>query len=253
MISYPLPHQKGRSIALFWAIFNLGGGVGSFISLGINYNRTKAGTVSDSTYIAFMVIMLVGWVLSFFLLPAHLVRRSNGTRAAPIPDGMRETGPWYSHFTRTAGREVRHIIRLKDDWRIFPLIPMCFAANWFYSWVKVLSRIAFKETDCIRYQQNFVNGANFSLRARSLNSALYWLAQMFGGAVIGLLLDTKYLNRPRRALAGWTFVFVMGNVIMGGGLAFQNWSASSHHKKLRAETDEQGRVFEGTDYRLFGR
>lgn len=35
MLSYPLPHQKGRSIAFFWVIFNLGGAIGSFISLGL--------------------------------------------------------------------------------------------------------------------------------------------------------------------------------------------------------------------------
>lgn len=35
MLSYPLPGQKGRSIAVFWVVFNLGGAIGSFISLGL--------------------------------------------------------------------------------------------------------------------------------------------------------------------------------------------------------------------------
>lgn len=35
MLSYPLANQKGRSIATFWVIFNLGGAIGSFISLGL--------------------------------------------------------------------------------------------------------------------------------------------------------------------------------------------------------------------------
>lgn len=78
-------------------------------------------------------------------------------------------------------------------------------SNWFYS-----------------YQQNIVNGKSFSLRARSLNSALYWGAQMFGGSAIGLICDFVPASRPKRALIAWCFVFVMGNVIMGGGLAYQN-------------------------------
>jgi hypothetical protein len=59
MLAYPLPHQKGRSallscvacdssvltntqgIALFWIIFNLGGAIGSFISLDLKFVTTK--------------------------------------------------------------------------------------------------------------------------------------------------------------------------------------------------------------------
>ncbi|KLT40781.1 putative MFS transporter [Cutaneotrichosporon oleaginosum] len=204
MLSYPLPHQKGRSIAWFWMIFNLGGAIGSFISLGINYNRIKAGTVSDSTYVAFMVLMLFGWGLCFFLVPPHLVRRTDGSRAAPPK--VASEGKWYDNFTQKAKDEIIHIIQLKDEPRILFLIPMCFAANWFYS-----------------YQQNIVNGGSFTLRARSLNSALYWAAQMFGGMAIGLILDMPWFSRPKRALCGWAFVFVTGNVIMGGGLAYQKW------------------------------
>lgn len=206
MLSYPLPHQKGRSIAFFWIIFNLGGAIGSFISLGLNFHRLKAGTVNDGTYIAFVVIMVVGWVLTFFLIPSHHVRRSDGSRAAPRKADRAVTGPWYKKFSKNAKDEFWHIVALKDEPRILYLIPMCFAANWFYS-----------------YQQNIVNGGSFTLRARSLNSALYWAAQMLGGAAIGLILDMPWFNRPKRALCGWTFVFVTGNIIMGGGLAYQLW------------------------------
>jgi hypothetical protein len=46
---------------------------------------------------------------------------------------------------------------------------------------------------------------------------------MFGGVIIGFLCDLPWLTRPKRAIVGWAFVFVTGNVIMGGGLAFENW------------------------------
>jgi hypothetical protein len=101
--------------------------------------------------------------------------------------------------------------------RLTPLAG--FAANWFYS-----------------YQQNIVNGMNFTLRTRSLNSALYWGAQMFGGVAIGFLLDMPWFTRPKRALIGWAFVFVTGNAIMGGGLAFQNWFEA--HTPMRIDFDQ---------------
>lgn len=40
---------------------------------------------------------------------------------------------------------------------------------------------------------------------------------------MGFLLDMPWVGRRGRAIIGWTFVFVTGMVIMGGGLAFQNW------------------------------
>ena len=66
MTTYVKESQKGLAIAVFWIIFNLGGGVGSLASFGLNFH-SKSGTVSDSTYIALMVIMLFGWVLGIFI------------------------------------------------------------------------------------------------------------------------------------------------------------------------------------------
>ena len=37
MISYPLENQKGRYFAWFWAIFNLGGVIGSLVSTTARY------------------------------------------------------------------------------------------------------------------------------------------------------------------------------------------------------------------------
>ena len=40
MLAYPTEQQKGKFIAIFWSIFNLGGVVGAAVSLGQNYNST---------------------------------------------------------------------------------------------------------------------------------------------------------------------------------------------------------------------
>jgi hypothetical protein len=46
MLAYPTEIQKGRYIALFWAIFNMGGVVGAAISLMQNFNSKAC--ISDN-------------------------------------------------------------------------------------------------------------------------------------------------------------------------------------------------------------
>lgn len=40
MLAYPTEDNKGKFIAVFWSIFNLGGVVGAAVSLGENYDQT---------------------------------------------------------------------------------------------------------------------------------------------------------------------------------------------------------------------
>lgn len=48
MTSYVKEKFKGRAIAAFWFIFNVGGTIGSLISFGLNFHSPK-DNVSDST------------------------------------------------------------------------------------------------------------------------------------------------------------------------------------------------------------
>lgn len=100
------------------------------------------------------------------------------------------------------------------------MLPLFFCANVFYS-----------------YQQNSVNGKSFTLRTRSLNGALYWFAQIFGGLFIGLILDLPKVSRPNRARIGWVILFVTGMVIWGGGFAFQVWENRRLAKGLKQDID----------------
>lgn len=40
MMAYPTEAQKGAFIGIFWAIFNLGGVVGSAVAFGQNFKST---------------------------------------------------------------------------------------------------------------------------------------------------------------------------------------------------------------------
>lgn len=206
MTTYVPESQKGRAIAVFWIIFNLGGGVGSLASFGLNYHN-EAGTVGDGTYIALMIIMLIGWIpLGLFICSPRRVRLAQLLEA----EEGEKRGLKYT---------IKASVKTIAKWRVLCMLPLFFCANIFYS-----------------YQQNNVNGYTFDIRSRSLNGALYWIAQMFGGLIIGALQDLSFLSRPNRARVGWAFLLATGMAIWGGGYAFQKWQdryfAAGHYQDV---------------------
>ncbi|TQN71792.1 UNC93-like protein [Colletotrichum shisoi] len=215
MTTYVHESQKGRAIAVFWIIFNLGGGVGSLAAFGLNFSSTT-GTVNDATYIALMAIMLFGWALGIFICSPKRIRLAQLHAA-----------------TETENHSMRGLLDMAVatlcNWRVACMLPLFFCANVFYS-----------------YQQNNVNGMTFNIRTRSLNGALYWMAQMFGGLLIGLLLDLPMLKRPGRARLGWALLFVTGMVTWGGGYQFQKWQDARHAQGLIQDVDyTQGSISTG--------
>ncbi|RCK67616.1 hypothetical protein Cantr_02344 [Candida viswanathii] len=191
IMSYPTEETKGRAIMIFWVIFNLGAVIGSIIPLADNIEN-KGSAANDGTFIAFIVLMVFGSVVAFFMLPISKVWKADGTRvmAAKHPNWKDELiGLW-----RTLIKEPKILL----------MFPMFFASNWFYT-----------------YQFNNVNYGRFNLRTRSLNSLLYWLAQMLGAIVLGYVLDFKKFRRSTRAKIGWAILFITGLAIWGGGLKFQ--------------------------------
>lgn len=215
MTTYVDESQKGRAIAVFWIVFNLGGGIGSLASFGLNYNNS-AGTVTDSTYIALMVIMIFGWLLGLLLCSPDRIR------LVQLREAVETEKQTVSGAFKTA---VQTLIR----WRVLCLLPLFFSANVFYS-----------------YQQNNVNGLTFNIRTRSLNGALYWIAQMLGGLLIGLILDLPWLDRTARARLGWAVVLVTGMAIWGGGYAFELWQERRIASGLVQDVDyKQGSISTG--------
>ncbi|KAI5891680.1 MFS general substrate transporter [Schizophyllum commune H4-8] len=179
MLSYPTEQQKGRFIGIFWTIFNLGGVVGASVSLGTNFEST-AGSVGNSTYIAFLVLTGIGVAIPMLMVNPKTMIRSDGTKVA--------TPRHPSWKTEILGLYVT----LKTDPMILLLFPMFLASNWFYTW-----------------QFNDYNAGLFNIRARALNNLVYWIAQVIGSVAIGLLLDQPRLSRRVRAFAGWAVLFVM--------------------------------------------
>jgi MFS family permease len=192
MMSYPREADKGKYIAVFWMIFNLGGVIGALIPLGQNLHATNQSPVSDGTYIAFIVLMASGFVLALFLCDPRLVTRNDGSK--PV---MMKNPTWKT--------EIFGLFEtLKTDWYIVLLFPMFLSSNWFYTY----------------HFQDF-NLARFNTRTRALNNVLYWSSQIIGALVFGYSLDMARFRRTVRAKAALFALLIITMAIWGGGYAFQ--------------------------------
>lgn len=192
IMGYPTEEKKGQYLAVFWAIFNLGSVIGSLVPLIQTVNSNTQNSVSDATYAAFLALMIVGAIVSLFLMPAEKVVKSDGSKVI-----VKKNPTFVS--------EMKGLFKLlKVDPYIILLFPMFFSSNWFYT-----------------YQFNDFNLAKFNIRTRSLNNLLYWLAQIVGALTWGFILDWKRFNRKTRAKAFHIFVFVITMAIWGGGYDFQ--------------------------------
>lgn len=143
MLSYPTEAQKGRFIAIFWAIFNLGSVIGSSVAFGKEI-KSKTSQASNGTYIAFIIFVsgmrsstnvtshgarqtCIGMVVPMLMADPRKMRRTDGTRIITIAN-------------RTWKAEIHGlVVSLKNDLWIILLFPMFFASFFFYTW-RALSR-----------------------------------------------------------------------------------------------------------------
>ncbi|KAF9580022.1 DUF895 domain membrane protein [Lunasporangiospora selenospora] len=180
MMSYPTEDNKGKYIACFWAIFNLGAVLGSILPLFMNIGPDMdPDDFSGATYIVYMVIMSLATLLGIFLAKPATITRDNGEIVT---------------VAKFAGvkAECISILSVFCDWRMLLLIPAFFFSNFSYT-----------------YQFNDFNGFNFNIRTRSLNSIIFWVAQILGAVILGYLLDRIPMKRPKRAMLGLLFVALL--------------------------------------------
>ncbi|KAF5355793.1 hypothetical protein D9756_004299 [Leucocoprinus leucothites] len=179
MLAYPTESQKGRFISIFWSIFNLGAVVGASVAVGTNFHSTS-NSVGNGTYIGFLVLTIIGVFIPLIMVNPNSMIRTDGTKVTTPRHPS-----WKTEF-------IGLVVTLKTDPLIIMLFPMFLASNWFYTW-----------------QFNEFNGAIFNIRARSLNSFLYWISQIVGSLFIGYILDMKSVRRRVRAFTGWTILFAL--------------------------------------------
>jgi len=186
MMAYATPQSRGRLIATFWMIFNLGGVLGGFLAFGLNFHN-ESGTANHTSYFCFIGVMLMGAAAAPFML-AHPSRvlREDGSQV------VLEQGS-------SPMEELRSAMSAFSDPFIQCNVMFYFASNWFYT-----------------YEFSGFNGAQFNVRTRGLNSSLFWAAQMMAAWRFGMVLDAPHsaLTRAKTGMA-----IVLSSVIVSLGLA----------------------------------
>lgn len=190
-LAYASEGSKGRYFGIFWVLFNLGGVLGAAVELGISWDSTT-NSVSNSVYIALLCIAACGTFLPALLANPATIVRTDGTRVVPPvhPTWRKEVeGMW-------------HLI--KTEKILIGLLPLFFSSNFTYT-----------------YEQSTYNGHLFTLRTRALNSLLFWLFQMVGAAIFGVLVDLKRFSRVRRAWGSLLFLLALHMAVWGASYHVQ--------------------------------
>lgn len=181
MMSYPAEEDAGKYIAVFWAIFNSGGVLGSLASFGLNFQsagESTGGGLSPATYFTFLTLMCAGVFLSVFVLPISLVTRGD----YKIVQG---TATELSGYQLVKQEFVRTVGALKS-FSLLCFIPLFFYSNFFYAYHFGL------------------NGVLFDARTSSLAAAFYWLAQIIGAIMLQRCLDASWISRRTRMFGSFT-------------------------------------------------
>lgn len=186
--------------------------------------------MSDGTYIGFIVLTFCGAMLSLTLARGETIVRRDGSKVLlqlnptwksellGLYETLRDDPYVLLLFPMFFGKHVLESRLVRDTHA--NVLPLSTASNWFYT-----------------YQFNDVNLARFNVRTRSLNSVLYWLAQMFGAGIFGALLDWTYFRRTVRAKAAWVALFGLTFAIWGGGYAFQSQPGYTRENFLNGTLD----------------
>ncbi|KAL7516811.1 hypothetical protein ACHAWX_001786 [Stephanocyclus meneghinianus] len=178
-LSYALENQKGLFFGIFWLIFNMGGVMGGFISMGINMSpdEDRATSVTPETYFTFCALMISGSILAFFfvLKPSRVIKADGTAVEFEQTDAAEGLG------------ELKQVAKLFGNKYMLLLTPLIIQSNWFYA-----------------YEFGGINGLLFDAPTRGLNSAVYWgisgISSYVGGTYY---LDRESIGaRRQRAIRG---------------------------------------------------
>eukprot|EP00581_Thalassiosira_minuscula_P019344 CAMPEP_0183713240 /NCGR_PEP_ID=MMETSP0737-20130205/8138_1 /TAXON_ID=385413 /ORGANISM="Thalassiosira miniscula, Strain CCMP1093" /LENGTH=901 /DNA_ID=CAMNT_0025941993 /DNA_START=330 /DNA_END=3035 /DNA_ORIENTATION=- len=185
-LSYALEAQKGLFFGIFWLIFNMGGVMGGFISMGINMapDEERASAVTPETYFTFCGLMIAGSIFAFFFVisPSRVVKADGSAVQFEQTDAAEGIG------------ELKEIAKLFKNRYMLLLTPLIIQSNWFYA-----------------YEFGGINGLLFDAPTRGLNSAVYWAISGASSYVYGVYyLDSEAVGgRRQRAIRGLALVSVI--------------------------------------------
>lgn len=174
--------------------------------------------------------MIVGAIIAACLAPPWLVVRSDGSRAGHNPRLTDRNETFQHKFLRIIKREFFSVLAIRHEKRLATATTKTdkqvalFASYVRRSKLVLLVSAEYHEWRVVRSGWPYAVGlyrAQSNSHLSNSNSALYWLAQMFGGFIMGWTCDLPWFSRPKRALIAWSILFIYGNGVMGGGWVFE--------------------------------
>lgn len=178
IIGYPSPKDRAFYLAIWQTAKAAGPIVGGAINLGLNADKSSSGSVSPSTYIAFIVIMCLGLPIAVLLSPAEKVWRKDGTRVVT----QREP---------TFAAEFKAVWDLLKSRCILLLLP-AFFISYFYNGLLSTWLTAY-----------------FTVRARAFSSFFTNFAGIFSSFIIASLLDRQSVHIKTRAKIAFSAIVVV--------------------------------------------
>ena len=192
MMSYPLEHQKGTFLSIFWSAFNFGSVIGGLLTFSVNLDTAADGKASPATYFVFIGLMLAASLVALlFIVHPTSVTRSDDSKIE-IPE------------TKSAKEEIMAVLKVVNRKEMWLLALLFLQSNWYYT-----------------YDFGF-NAINFTTAARGLNSSIFFGSQMIAAVVFAnLFLDNNKLSRPMRAKGGFFFFLAIGAIQWGISVFWQ--------------------------------
>ncbi|KAJ5273221.1 hypothetical protein N7478_008346 [Penicillium angulare] len=167
-LSYPEPYNQGRFLGL-WLSFRVGGQIlGGAINLGLNADRSEAGSVSYTVYLVFIALQALGPFAGLLLNQPSQVQRKDG-----IPVKL--------EVNNSVGFEMKQMSKLFINRKFLLIIPF-------------ICQAVYTEAVMFSYEDLW-----FSVRARALGSFLGGIVALIGGNVLGAFLDNKSISLKTRS------------------------------------------------------
>ncbi|KAF4654565.1 DUF895 domain membrane protein [Perkinsus olseni] len=191
MLAYAPQDRKGLYISVFWIIFNLGGVIGGLLAFALNFDSSEDEPTSANaaSYFSFVGIMLFGAIVAFLgLVSPEKVVREDGLPVTVQP-------------CLSPAKEFLGALSVSVDKNMLLLSLLFFSSNYFYTYIF-----------------NAFNGVLFTVRTRGLNSAIFWLSQIVGAWLLGLVLDASRLKVRSRSRNGFwcTTIATTLSFLLGG-------------------------------------
>lgn len=125
-IAYPEPWNKGKALG-YWLTYRLSGQIiGGAVNLGLNVDRSEAGSVSYTVYILFIAIQAAGPFVALLLNRPSKVQRKDGKKV--VLEILQD--PWFEM------KKTARLFCTKKFLLIVPLIGQAvFAESVFFTYL----------------------------------------------------------------------------------------------------------------------